>query len=67
MGFSPFAKIHVGMDVVDELYKGYGEGAPSGKGPEQGRIQEEGNRYLKKEFPNLAYIVNARLLGKDEL
>jgi len=67
MGFSPFAKITKGMDVVDKLYKGYGEGAPSGKGPEQGRIQSEGNRYLKKEFPNLSYIVSTKMLTKDEL
>jgi peptidyl-prolyl cis-trans isomerase A (cyclophilin A) len=45
MGFSPFAKISSGMDVVDSLFKGYGEGAPSGSGPEQNRIQSEGNRY----------------------
>jgi len=26
------------MDVVDRLYKGYGEGGPPGKGPKQGKI-----------------------------
>lgn len=31
MGFAPFAKVVDGMDVVDRIYKGYGEGAPSGK------------------------------------
>lgn len=67
MGFSPFAKISSGMDVVDQLFKGYGEGAPSGKGPEQGRIQSEGNRYLKKEFPNLSYTISTRVVSKDEL
>jgi len=67
MGFSPFAEIVSGMDTVDALYKGYGEGAPSGKGPEQGRIQAEGNKYLKREFPNLSYIVSTRVVGKGEL
>ena len=38
------------MNVVDALYSGYGEGAPRGSGPEQGRIQQEGNAYLMKEF-----------------
>jgi hypothetical protein len=28
-----------GMTIVDQIYSGYGEGAPSGKGPLQGRIQ----------------------------
>merc|ERR1711907_344978 len=68
MGFSPFAQVKGdGMAVVDQLYKGYGEGAPSGKGPEQGRIQSEGNKYLKKSFPNLSYIVSARKISRDEL
>jgi len=68
MGFSPFAKVKSGgMDVVDKIFKGYGEGAPSGKGPEQGRIQSEGNKYLKRSFPNLSYIISTRVLGKEEL
>jgi peptidyl-prolyl cis-trans isomerase A (cyclophilin A) len=55
-GFSPFGKVTDGMDVVDKINGEYGEGAPSGRGPDQGRIQTEGNAYLKKDFPNLDYI-----------
>ncbi len=55
-GFSPFGKVTEGMDVVDKINGEYGEGAPGGRGPEQGRIQMEGNAYLKKDFPNLDYI-----------
>jgi peptidyl-prolyl cis-trans isomerase A (cyclophilin A) len=55
-GFSPFGRIISGMEVVDALYSGYGEGAPRGRGPDQGRIQTEGNAYLMKEFPRLDYI-----------
>lgn len=54
--FSPFGKVVDGMDVVDKLNGEYGEGAPRGRGPDQGRIQTEGNAYLKKDFPNLDYI-----------
>ena len=36
-GFSPFAKVVEGMDVVDKLHADYGEGAPQGMGPDQGR------------------------------
>src|SRR5204863_347201 len=50
-GFAPFGQVVSGMDVVDRLHAGYGEGAPSGRGPEQGRVQGEGNAYLKKDFP----------------
>lgn len=55
-GFSPFAEVVEGMDVVDKLYKGYGEGAPSGHGPDQGKVQSEGNKYLERDFPKLTYI-----------
>ncbi|MDZ7341939.1 MAG: peptidylprolyl isomerase, partial [candidate division KSB1 bacterium] len=30
MGFAPVGKVIAGMEVVDRLYSGYGEGAPSG-------------------------------------
>jgi len=59
MGFAPFGTVVEGMDVVDALYKGYGEGAPAGRGPSQSRIQAEGNAYLRKEFPQLDYIKSA--------
>lgn len=62
MGFSPFGKVIEGMDVVDKLNSEYGEGAPQGKGPEQGRVQSEGNTYLKKDFPNLDYIKSAKIV-----
>lgn len=62
MGFAPFARVVEGMDVVDSLYKGYGEGAPGGRGPSQGRIQAEGNAYLGKDFPELDYIKSATVI-----
>ena len=40
-GFSPFGQVVSGMDVVDTLYAGYGEGAPRGRGPDQGRVQRK--------------------------
>ena len=50
-GFAPFGKVVKGMDVVDALYKGYGEGAPTATGPSQERIQSEGNAYLDAGVP----------------
>jgi peptidyl-prolyl cis-trans isomerase A (cyclophilin A) len=61
-GFSPFGKVSEGMDVVDKINSEYGEGAPNGAGPDQGRIQTEGNTYLKKDFPNLDYIKSASVI-----
>jgi peptidyl-prolyl cis-trans isomerase A (cyclophilin A) len=62
MGFSPFGKVTEGMDVVDKINGEYGEGAPRGRGPNQGRVQGEGNTYLKKDFPNLDYIKSATIV-----
>ena len=53
MGFAPFAKVVEGMDIVDKIYSGYGEK------PDQGMIQSDGNKYLKRQFPNLSYIEGA--------
>jgi cyclophilin family peptidyl-prolyl cis-trans isomerase len=61
MGFAPFGQVTTGMNVVDQLYSDYGEGAPSGRGPNQGRIQSEGNTYLTKEFPNLDFVRKASI------
>jgi peptidyl-prolyl cis-trans isomerase A (cyclophilin A) len=65
MGFSPFGKVTEGMDVVDKINGEYGEGAPRGRGPNQGRVQMEGNPYLKKDFPNLDYIKFATILPAE--
>ena len=62
MGFAPFGKVTEGMDVVDKINGEYGEGAPGGRGPGQGRIQMEGNAYLKKDFPNLDYIKSVTIV-----
>jgi peptidyl-prolyl cis-trans isomerase A (cyclophilin A) len=60
-GFSAFGQVTSGMSVVDALYSGYGEGAPNGRGPDQGRIQREGNAYLNKDFANLDYVKKATI------
>lgn len=60
MGFAPVCKVVAGMDeTVEKLHFGYGE-APSSQ---QGRIEAEGNAYLRKRFKQLDYIKTARLAG----
>ncbi len=61
MGFAPFGRVVSGMNVVDSLFAGYGEGAPQGRGPDQGRLQTEGNAYLKQNFGRLDYIKKATI------
>ena len=43
---------------------GYGEGEPSGKGPNQGLIQAKGNEYLVVSYPKLSYFSKVILLNK---
>ena len=60
---APFGSVLSGLDVVESLYSGYGEGAPRGFGPEQSRITVEGNGYLKKTYPKLDYVKSATLVN----
>jgi peptidyl-prolyl cis-trans isomerase A (cyclophilin A) len=62
MGFASFGEVTEGMDVVDKLYSGYGEGAPRGNGPSQPKIQSDGNKYLEAEFGKLDYIKTAKIM-----
>ena len=65
-GFAPFGKVKKGMDVVDSIYKGYGDAPPNGTGPDQTRIKNEGNAYLEKSFPNLDYIKSATIVPGEQ-
>lgn len=65
MGFAPFGEVTEGMKVVDSIYKGYGEGAPQGAGPNQMRVQSQGNKYLKADFPKLDYIKQVEIVDED--
>ena len=59
MGFAPVCEIvPPGLDVVDRLFADYGEQASR----QQGRIQDEGNDFLLREFPELDYILDARFV-----
>lgn len=53
MGFSPFAKVISGWDVVQQINMVYREK------PLQGQISSQGNAYLHKNFPDLSFIVAA--------
>jgi peptidyl-prolyl cis-trans isomerase A (cyclophilin A) len=62
-GFTPFGEVTDGMDVVMNLYSGYGDGADmGGHGPTQGRIASEGKPYLDKNFPKLDSIKTATVV-----
>ena len=61
-GFSPIGRIVLGMEVVDQLYGGYGESAGGGmRAGKQDRMLTEGNGHLDRDFPKLDRIVRARV------
>lgn len=55
-GFAPFGEVVEGMSNVDKLHS-YGKDNV----PDQGRIINEGNAYLQKEYPRLDYIKKATI------
>ena len=59
--FAPVGKVVSGMEVVDDLYAGYGDMAPMGTGPDATQIQMQGNDYLSRNFPHLDYIRKATI------
>ncbi len=56
LGFTPFAKVIEGMEVVDKINSKHRER------PDQGAIQQAGNAYLKDEFPDLDFIKKATIV-----
>jgi peptidyl-prolyl cis-trans isomerase A (cyclophilin A) len=54
-GFAPFGKVISGMDVLNSLYRGYGEN------PDQDQIRTKGTAYFSKQFPNLDLIKTATI------
>jgi peptidyl-prolyl cis-trans isomerase A (cyclophilin A) len=64
LGFAPFARVISGMEVVDRLYSGYGEGPPRGRGPSQDTLAVRGNAYLDRHFPRLDRVRTARVTNE---
>jgi peptidyl-prolyl cis-trans isomerase A (cyclophilin A) len=55
-GFAPFGQVTSGMDVLKNLYSGYGEK------PDQGAITNQGKAYIDKNFPNIDSIKSATIV-----
>eukprot|EP00040_Diaphanoeca_grandis_P038749 m.257251 g.257251 ORF g.257251 m.257251 type:complete len:272 (+) comp35094_c0_seq1:1617-2432(+) len=53
MSFAPIAKCTEGCEILDQFEMKYKEK------PNQGSIQQQGNAYLKSNFPDLDYITKA--------
>jgi cyclophilin family peptidyl-prolyl cis-trans isomerase len=61
-GFAPIGRVVSGMEVVDQLYGGYGETAGGGmRAGRQDRMLNEGNQHLDRDFPKLDRILKTRV------
>lgn len=56
VGFPAFGEVVKGMDVVESINSEYKQE------PNQDSIRVQGNRYLIKNFPNLDYIISAKIV-----
>src|ERR1700738_738818 len=56
MGFAPFGTVVEGMDVVDKIFPAYGEK------PSQDLITDQGDAYLKANFPDMDKIKTATIV-----
>jgi peptidyl-prolyl cis-trans isomerase A (cyclophilin A) len=59
MGFAPFGEVVDGMNIVEQIYPGYGQR------PDQQQITEQGDAYISKNFPMIDKIKVAKILPAE--
>jgi cyclophilin family peptidyl-prolyl cis-trans isomerase len=57
LGYAPVGEVVEGMDVLEAV------NAEHGREPKQGRVVEEGDAYLRENFPGLSYITDAEVVS----
>jgi peptidyl-prolyl cis-trans isomerase A (cyclophilin A) len=55
-GFVPFGEVVDGLNVLETLYMGYGDGPPAGAGPDPIALQDLGNDLIVDRFEKLDRI-----------
>jgi peptidyl-prolyl cis-trans isomerase A (cyclophilin A) len=62
--FPPFGQVTSGMEVVQQIYSGYGDMPEmGGRGPSQDRIASGGKAYLDANFPKLDSVKSATVVA----
>lgn len=51
-----------GDATLRALYKGYGDIPPFGRGPDQQKIHNQGNEYVRRNFPKTDFIQSCELV-----
>lgn len=62
---TPFGKVVEGQSTLDSLYKEYGDIPPFGKGPDQQKIHNRGNTYVREEFPETDFILSCAIISSS--
>lgn len=62
MGFAPICKVLKGMEVANQFHDGYGPKPSS----QQGRIQSQGNAFLRADYPQLDYIKTTKVIKEGK-
>ena len=63
---TPFGKVIKGHEVLDQLYKGYGDISPFNKnGPDQQKLFHYGNAYIHKNFPKIDFIHECSIINNN--
>jgi hypothetical protein len=52
---------------VDSWYTGYGDMPPWGKGPDQGKLHNRGNQYIRSEYPLIDFIIECSVHKDDPI
>ena len=66
---TPFGRVVNGLETLDAFYKGYGDMPPFGHGPDQQKLFNRGNQYIRDEFPHIDFIQSChedRVQGIDQ-
>ena len=62
-GFAPIGRVISGMEIVEQLFSGYGESAGGGmRGGKQDKMFAEGDAGLDRDFPRLDKIIRAVIM-----
>ena len=57
---TPFGAVVEGQATLDALYKEYGDIPPFGHGPDQQKIHNRGNDYVRADFPHTDFLLSCR-------
>ena len=62
---TPFAEVVEGQATLDGLYKEYGDIPPFGKGPDQQKLLNRGNEYIRDNFPKIDFLESCKVVHEE--